>query len=252
MKLNYRTIVLNGYFDENDRQFLTEYFVREFKTAEKENYTHNVFFNGCLNVLNEFNEQIDKMIHNRKNDIYFIVSDLKSKIEKERDQEEKFSLTSSLYNVQKELIDLLKNENKVGLTCPVQLNTHPEHSKQFNTEIVEFIEESIREAYSQMSDGNKEEVLIDLSDSNAKEKVIMLHKLGIFDFLRGQEPFNLSKNLLASALSGITGVDLRTIQSYINPIGNPSVGQKNNPLKNEKNVKKVSQTLINLGFNPSK
>ena len=35
----YKATVLRGYFDDNDREFLVEYFVREYKKAEKENYT---------------------------------------------------------------------------------------------------------------------------------------------------------------------------------------------------------------------
>ena len=50
----YRTITLQGFFNDNDREFLIEYFLREFKKAEKENYSANVFFTGCIKSLDEF------------------------------------------------------------------------------------------------------------------------------------------------------------------------------------------------------
>ena len=91
--------------------------------------------------------------------------------------------------------------------------------------------------------------LIDLSNSSGTEKIIMLHKLGVINFLKKKEPFNFSTNALASALSGITGIESKTVQSYINPINNPNVIQKNNPLKSDKAVNKVNQRLISLGYN---
>jgi len=89
---------------------------------------------------------------------------------------------------------------------------------------------------------------IDLSDSKGTEKIIFLKQLGILDFLREKQPFNLSTNALASALSGITGIKHKTLQSYINPIDNPTAKQKNNPLKNKKLVNEVNQKLISLGY----
>lgn len=93
---------------------------------------------------------------------------------------------------------------------------------------------------------------IDLSDTKGTEKIIMLYKMGIFDFLRKQEPFNASTNALASAISGITGIDVKTVQSYINPIDNPTVDQKNNPLTSTKTVNKVIQKLSDIPYIPIK
>ena len=95
---------------------------------------------------------------------------------------------------------------------------------------------------------NKEDIAIDLSDSKGTEKIIMLEKLGVLKFLKSKEPFNLSTNVLASAISGFTGIKAQTVQSYINPMQNPSVNQKNNPLESEKTIKKVTQKLKNIGF----
>jgi hypothetical protein len=92
------------------------------------------------------------------------------------------------------------------------------------------------------------EVIIDLSDTNGKEKVIYLNELGIIDYLRNHfHRINLSYNQLAALLSGITGVKQDTMQSYINPIINKKdkISQRNNPYENEKNVAKIRSILIN-------
>ena len=57
-----------------------------------------------------------------------------------------------------------------------------------------------------------------------------------------------STNLMAKYLSAITGHEAGTIQSYINPIYSKDAVQKNNPLRKEKNVEKVGQNLIEMGF----
>jgi hypothetical protein len=95
---------------------------------------------------------------------------------------------------------------------------------------------------------------IDLSDTNATEKIIYLHELGIIDFLRTKQPFNTSINSLATVLSAITGVKPETkhIQSMLNPIISKEAGQKNNPLNSKKTVSKVQNQLINIGFNLNK
>ena len=79
----------------------------------------------------------------------------------------------------------------------------------------------------------------------------MLHQLGILDFLKEKEPFNLSTNALASVISGITGEKREVMQSYLNPIFSKNVSQKNNPLKTESTVKKIKHKLILVGYNPT-
>ncbi len=97
----------------------------------------------------------------------------------------------------------------------------------------------------------KETQNIDLSDTKLTEQIIMLEKLGVLEFLKNKEPFNTSTNALASVLSGITGKNIKTIQSYINPIFSKGVEQKNNPLKKAKTVDKVIQKLNSIGYKQS-
>ncbi|TXD50256.1 hypothetical protein [Polaribacter sp. IC063] len=88
---------------------------------------------------------------------------------------------------------------------------------------------------------------LDYSNTKANEKIVMLHQLGVLDFLRTKEPFDMSINSLATVLSGITGEKTSTLQPYINPIFSKEVSQKNNPL-NKKSIQKVNQKLTNLGY----
>lgn len=87
---------------------------------------------------------------------------------------------------------------------------------------------------------------LDLSDTTATEKIIYLEKLGVLDFLRNKQ--HVSTNGLASALSAITGENIKTLQPMLNPIFNKQAGQKNNPLESTKTVRKVKKHLNDLGF----
>ncbi|WP_179344224.1 hypothetical protein [Winogradskyella ursingii] len=92
--------------------------------------------------------------------------------------------------------------------------------------------------------------LIDLSESKGTEKIIMLQQLGVLDFLKSKQPFIQSTNKLAEAISGFTGINSGTVQSYINPMNDNTTNQKNNPMTKLKTVTKVNQKLISIGYNP--
>ncbi len=97
----------------------------------------------------------------------------------------------------------------------------------------------------------KENDLLDYSSTTGTERIIYLEKLGVLDFLKSKEPFNMSNNALATALSGVIGINASTIQSYINPIDNPTAVQKNNPLTKDSKVKKIVSKLSDIGFSTS-
>ncbi|HIB46877.1 MAG TPA: hypothetical protein EYN07_02380 [Flavobacteriaceae bacterium] len=105
-----------------------------------------------------------------------------------------------------------------------------------------------RYRYKKKESETKTESLLDLSDSSLTEKIIYLELLGVLKFIRENSKFGISNNSLASLVSAITGGKPETIQSYINPIGNPSVGQKNNPMNKEEGVEAIKSKLIDLGF----
>jgi hypothetical protein len=92
--MNYLEIVLQGYFNENNRECLEDYFCGEFKKAEKEKFcSADLFFGGCMKIIdilnNNFQEQIFEQQHQlnqylisagaNKNEVF--VKDFKEQIE---------------------------------------------------------------------------------------------------------------------------------------------------------------------------
>lgn len=123
---------------------------------------------------------------------------------------------------------------------------------KFNLIDFSFITQTIDSLSIVDFESKNESELIDLSDATPIEKIIYLEKLGIIDFLRKQQPFDLSTKRLSEVLSGVTGIKAGTLQSNLNPMISKSVAQKNNPLKSQKNVDKVENALIKIGFNLKK
>lgn len=119
--------------------------------------------------------------------------------------------------------------------------------------LLSFLDTYLLKDIRRSENGTKKDnnVEIDLSNSSGAEKIVMLEKLGILKFLKEKEPFNLSTNTLASAISGITGIKQKSVYPMINPIFSPSVKQKNNPLGTIKTVNKVKLKLSNIGFDPT-
>lgn len=95
----------------------------------------------------------------------------------------------------------------------------------------------------------EKEEIIDLNIEKNTEKIILLHQLGIIEFLKNKEPFNTSVNKLATIISAITGIKLTTTQSYLNPMLNENTDQKSNPLNTTKSVEKIKQKLLSIGYN---
>lgn len=76
--MDYFKIVLDGYFNSNNRKFLTEYFVREQKKAKKDFYSTDEFFSGCDDVIEQFSNEIKRQLFKEKNDCHFAISHIKN------------------------------------------------------------------------------------------------------------------------------------------------------------------------------
>jgi len=140
----YRTTVLQGFFDDNDREFLVEYFVREFKKAEKESYSAEVFFSGCIKPLGKIKSILNNLFNDRKRELYMLIDMQRSKVNNENKEED---LQEKIESFQQELKELKES----GFNTPVQLKDHPRLSMQFNTKSVEYIEASILKAHQKVS-----------------------------------------------------------------------------------------------------
>lgn len=65
--MDYLEIVLQGYYNENNREHLVDYFFSEFKKAEKETFcSSDLFFGGCMKVIDAFNANYDEQIYKQQ------------------------------------------------------------------------------------------------------------------------------------------------------------------------------------------
>jgi len=77
--MNYLKIVLQGYFNENNREFLEKYFLREFKKAEKEQlFEADEFFNGCIEVIEGWEKHLQCIVFERENELYLSLNAAKN------------------------------------------------------------------------------------------------------------------------------------------------------------------------------
>lgn len=71
--MDYLDIVLNGYFDENNREHLEKYFFREFKKANKNYYEADEFFGGCIKIIESWEHSLKDRIDKRKEQLYLML-----------------------------------------------------------------------------------------------------------------------------------------------------------------------------------
>ncbi len=88
--------------------------------------------------------------------------------------------------------------------------------------------------------------LHDLSNNKPLEKIALLYELGIIDYLHKKDGKPHSVNSIAMVLSGITGIQPKTICSAINPLINTNSTSKGTPAKST--LTKAKAKIIELGF----
>jgi len=72
--MDYLEIVLQGYFNENNREFLSKYFLREYKKAKKEFFEADEFFEGCLRVIERWEKDLQSKVFERKKQLYQMIN----------------------------------------------------------------------------------------------------------------------------------------------------------------------------------
>ncbi|NQU84747.1 MAG: hypothetical protein HQ541_03215 [Mariniphaga sp.] len=78
-EINYLDIVMKGYSNQNNREHLVKYFIRECKNAKLKYYESDEFFSGCLKIIEAFENDINIKIHKRKVELHFMLSAAKNK-----------------------------------------------------------------------------------------------------------------------------------------------------------------------------
>jgi PBP1b-binding outer membrane lipoprotein LpoB len=150
--MNFLEIVLQGYFNQNNREFLGRYFFREFKKAEKEQFFEaNEFFIGCLKVIDGWKEYLQNEVNKIKNELYSMLNAAKSGTLSYAEMKDKTIEQLNEETIQY-CIEELKNERADGLgsvTFSVHLNslTKGRFNHHLNYNEVLQIEFAILEAF---------------------------------------------------------------------------------------------------------
>lgn len=176
--MNYLEIVLQGYFNENNRDFLEKYFFREFKKAEKEHFFEaDEFFNGCLKVIKDWEKHLENKVIERKRELYLILSEAEKGTLSYNDLEGK-----TAEQKRKEAIEYSKNElqsvrpDGIGsLSFTVHLNSLTNGRISYNMEYSELliIKGSILKAFLSIhrkTESNKPEPLEETNQEPRKYK----------------------------------------------------------------------------------
>lgn len=149
--INYLDVVLNGYSNTNNREFLEKYFYREFKKAEKELlYEADEFFKGCLSIAGAFYTSLEYELFKRKDELYFMQNRAENKTSNFAPDNRNISYEERCL----ETIEYCTNELKeIGLNfSSIQLHsiTKGKFTGHLYYDDVLFIESKIIEAYQKI------------------------------------------------------------------------------------------------------
>jgi hypothetical protein len=77
--MNYLEIVTQGFFNDNTRNQLENYFYRKYKKAEKEQFFEpDEFFRGCLRVIEKWKKDFEKEAFNYLRELIFTIDGIKA------------------------------------------------------------------------------------------------------------------------------------------------------------------------------
>jgi hypothetical protein len=154
--MDYIEIMLRGYTNENDQNFLGKYFIREFKKAEKEHYDLEEFFTGLLKGIDTLKNEYQIKLFKRKNELYLMLEAAENGTGKYANNE---NLT--IEDNHKKTIEYCKNElSSIGLGYSTINLLHFTNSRfigHLQYSEVEFIGNGIAKAYSVLSEPKQPE-----------------------------------------------------------------------------------------------
>lgn len=157
--MDYIEIMLRGYTNENDRNFLGKYFIREFKKAENKHYDLEEFFTGLLKGIDTLKNEYQKELFKRKNELYFMLSGAENGTLKYGDLK-----SESVEERHKKTIENCKNElSSIGLgysTINLLHFTNGRFIGHLHYSEVEFIGNGIAKAYKVLNEPQQLEAVI--------------------------------------------------------------------------------------------
>lgn len=149
--MDFLDLVLKGYTNKNNREFLDKYFYREFKKAEKEHYFEpEEFFKGCFDIVESFKEELQNKVWERKQELLMMLERARNKTIKYADLQGK-----TIVEKRKETIEYCENElasettysiGSIGFTVHLMSRTNGRFLGSLYNHEVEFIETSIIKA----------------------------------------------------------------------------------------------------------
>lgn len=128
--MDYLELILQGYFNPNTNKHLPQYFLREYRKAEKEYYSPREFFGGCHSAIAHLKELITRQVQERKKELHLMLSAAKAGTLKYNDLAGKTieqKRTETIEGCEKELAD--ERPNGIGvLSFTAHLfNLYPEN-----------------------------------------------------------------------------------------------------------------------------
>ena len=157
--MDYIEIMLRGYTNENDRNFLGKYFIREFKKAENKHYDLEEFFTGLLKGIDTLKNEYQKELFKRKNELHLMLSGAENGTLKYGDLK-----SESVEERHKKTIEYCKNElYSIGLgysTINLLHFTNGRFIGHLHYSEVEFIGNGIAKAYKVLNEPQQTETVI--------------------------------------------------------------------------------------------
>ena len=77
--INYSELILEGFFIENNRKYLSNYFFRESKAAYDKGYELEEFYSGINVVLRHWEDSVKGKVLERKKELHLMLSEAKNK-----------------------------------------------------------------------------------------------------------------------------------------------------------------------------
>lgn len=120
--MDYLSIVLNGFCDEVARHYLKDYFIRQYKEAEKQHYTADEFFFGCNTAIKKLESEMQRSLHERKRELYVILDWQKRGMNGSADTPKPLTEENhtAIADIQAELKELSKQNFPVNLSIHSQ------------------------------------------------------------------------------------------------------------------------------------
>jgi len=207
-QMDYLEIVLQGYFNENNRKHLHKYFYRKFKEAEKEYFEADEFFSGCLIVIESWEKYLQDKVFERKNELYLMLDSAKNSSLKYNDLQGKTIKQKRLETIEyceQELSDISKNNFTVHLHSltngRIAYNMH--HNEVLSIKL------AIQKAFQKIENINSEQGLLPQQVKDNESKTNELEKcIHLINYWTNEDE---------TVIKTILNTETELINNYLNP-----------------------------------